>query len=150
MAGTAIEINVAQVAKLEAKLAKLANPDFPGLMDHLGAVVESQTRRRIEEDKAAPDGTPWKPWSDGYARTRHAGHSLLIGDNGLLDSIGYHVEGDRAVVGSNKVYAAIHQFGGADVGMNIPERPYLGISDSDESEIMDVVNDWLDQQLGLV
>lgn len=81
------------------------------LLDTLGAVVESQTRRRISDEKTAPDGQPWDGWSPGYAKTRHGNQSLLQGDGDLLDSIQYVVERNKVRIGSPLAYAAVHQEG---------------------------------------
>ena len=46
---------------------------------------------------------------------------------------------ESAIIGSNKVYAAIHQLGG-QTGKNkkvtIPARPYLKLTDDDFEEIL--------------
>jgi phage gpG-like protein len=43
--------------------------------------------------------------------------------------------------GTDKVYGATHQFG--DATRNITARPFLGVSDEDETAILDIVNEWL-------
>ncbi len=144
MAGVQIEVDVRGINRIRARIAKLGGLNTGALLNAIGAEVESQTRRRIEEEKADPDGVPWPDWSQAYARTRHAGHRLLEGEGDLLDSIQYTVTGDTVEVGSNLVYAAIHQFGGAEVGMNIPPRPFLGLSPVNEAELADVVEDFID------
>ncbi len=113
----------------------------------IGAEVESQTRRRIEEGGPDPDGTPWEEWSDAYAGTRHAGHSLLVGEGDLLDSIQFITRGAEVEVGTNLIYGAIHQFGGDEVGMNIPARPYLGLSPDNEADLLGVVEDFIEEAL---
>jgi len=148
VSGTSIIIEAQGMQRLQQRLNSLANPNRHALLELMGAEVESQTRRRIESEKSAPDGERWQAWSDGYAETRHSGQSLLSGEGDLLDSMTFDVSGNDVFVGSNKVYAAIHQFGGAEVGMNIPARPFLGLSDSNESELLGVVDGWLDQQMG--
>ncbi|WP_332832872.1 hypothetical protein [Escherichia coli] len=47
------------------------------LLESIGAVVESQTRRRIIDEKSSPGGERWPDWSDGYKKTRHGNQSLL-------------------------------------------------------------------------
>lgn len=51
-----------------------------------------------------------------------------------------------AVIGSNKVYAAIHQLGG-QAGKNkkttIPARPYLNLFENDYSDIFKLCNNYL-------
>lgn len=142
-----IQVDLGGIERLRERLERLAGLDMSGLLEAIGAEVESQTRRRIEEEKRGPDGTRWPAWSKGYAATRHKGHSLLIGEGNLLDSIQYVVSGDQVEVGTNLVYAAIHQFGGAEAGMNIPARPYLGLSDDNLDDLAAIVDDWADRQL---
>lgn len=81
------------------------------LLDALGGIVESQTRRRIADEKSAPDGSSWPAWSDAYSKTRHGNQSLLRGEGDLLDSIQYIVEKNQVRIGSPLPYAAVHQDG---------------------------------------
>jgi len=81
------------------------------LLDALGGIVESQTRRRIADEKSSPDGKPWAAWSSAYAKTRHGNQSLLQGDGDLLDSIQYVVAKDQVHIGSPLAYAHVPQDG---------------------------------------
>lgn len=81
------------------------------LLHSLGAVVESQTRRRISDEKTAPDGTPWRDWSSDYAGTRHGNQSLLESSGDLRDSIQFFVERNTVRIGSPLVYSRVHQEG---------------------------------------
>lgn len=141
-----VEIEVDARAALAA-LGRLAAADLKPLMEGIAAEVEGATKRRIEVGKRAPSGTPWAPWSEDYARTRHAGQSLLRGRGALMDSIVGRVVGDDTVlVGSNLRYAAIHQFGGL-AGMApgpaaIPARPYLGLSDEERGDLAAMAADF--------
>lgn len=126
--------------------------DLQPLFTDLAAVAESQTRRRIESERASPAGIRWKDWSPGYAKTRHGGQSLLQGRGDLLDSLTRFADRQGGGVGTNLKYARIHQFGG-QAGMRpgpaaIPARPYLGFSDDNLEEIRAVCNDYLDTLLG--
>ena len=53
---------------------------------------------------------------------------------------------ESAIIGSNKVYAAIHQLGG-QAGKNIkvtfPARPYLKLTDDDYQYILRTINNYL-------
>ncbi|HYH17504.1 MAG TPA: phage virion morphogenesis protein [Azospirillum sp.] len=118
--------------------------DLTPLLDALGGLVESQTRRRLSQDKEGPNGEPWPEWSEGYKATRRGGHHLLESTGTLIDSVHYMVRGDAVEVGSGMVYAAIHHFGGAEAGKpEIPARPWLGISRDDRHEIDEVLGDWI-------
>ncbi|OUS51464.1 phage virion morphogenesis protein [Shewanella sp. SACH] len=81
------------------------------LLDALGGIVESQTRRRIADEKSSPDGKPWAEWNSAYGKTRHGNQSLLQGGGDLLDSIQYVVEKNQVRIGSPLPYAAVHQDG---------------------------------------
>ncbi|HDP5072390.1 TPA: phage virion morphogenesis protein, partial [Escherichia coli] len=75
------------------------------LLESIGAVVESQTRRRIIDEKTSPGGERWPDWSDGYKKTRHGNQSLLRGEGHLLESIQYIVENRVVRIGSPLDYA---------------------------------------------
>ena len=151
MAGTHIQVDLKGLKRLQARIEKLGKPDRAKLLRGMGAEVESQTRRRLSEEKTDADGAPWKDWTPGYAKSRHSGHSLLEGEGDLIDSINSQVHGDTVEIGSNLVYAAIHQFGGAEAGMPfIPARPYLGLSSENMTDVLGVVEDFLDDHLGAV
>ena len=146
MAGTALEITVdsAELAALSRRLnlLSLTVSDRKGLLKAVGSELETQTRRRLSDEKEAPAGTPWPEWSDDYAATRHGGHSLLQSEGDLLDSITYEVSDDRVEVGTNLIYGAIHQFGGDEVGIPIPPRPYLGLSRDNRADLEAILEDW--------
>lgn len=118
------------------------------LVSAVAAEVETQTRRRIENEKTGPDGSKWPDWSPAtsklYAKLGKAGH-MLHRDGHLLDSIrAKAISDDKAEVSASASmkYAAIHQIGGlAGRGHNvrIPARPYFGISSENAADIEAVV-----------
>jgi len=150
MAGVAHRFEL-DTARAEIGLRALSGWQIEDLAYNIGALLESATKERIATEKAGPDGAPWAPWSDGYAGTRHGGQSLLVGAGHLLGSIANVSRGSEAIVGSNLVYAATHQFGASRGAFgtaarggpipwgDIPARPYLGISDEDRSDIMELI-----------
>ncbi len=147
MAGVTVSMQLDGVAALEQRLGLLARVDIDPLRDTIGATVESQTRRRLSEDKAAPDGTPWPDWSPDYAKTRRRGQSLLESDGDLVDSINFLVSGEDIHVGTPLVYGAIQHFGGEEVGIDIPAREYLGLSDDDMAELLDQTDAFISRVL---
>jgi phage virion morphogenesis protein len=73
----------------------------------------------------------------------------LIRTGRLKASIGWKVLGDTIAVGTNLVYAAIHQFGGrAGRGMKvrIPARPFLGLTEEDRREAEALLLEWLSRR----
>jgi phage virion morphogenesis protein len=143
MSGVVFEAEL-DLTPAQDRLARLSASDLDALTYEIGALIEDQTRRRIADEKVAPDGTPWAPWSERYEqslkrRNRRNPRSLLVGEGNLRDSIQNYTTGEAARVGTNLVYGAIHQFGGEAVGMPIPARPYLGLSNENAGEIEDLV-----------
>lgn len=150
MSGVGIQWQMVDLLALQLRIDAIAHMDTRGMMDAIGAEVATQTKRRIGEEKTSPDGQAWPQWSERYAATRHAGQSLLQSEGHLLDSITHVVElgGKDVDIGSNLVYARIHQFGGAKVGKpGLPARPYLGISAENRQDIHSVASHWLDAHL---
>ncbi len=108
-----VQVNGAQeLSRYQQLLETLSDPKHKvELLDALGGIVESQTRRRIADEKTSPDGSAWDDWSSSYAKTRHGNQSLLRGDGDLLDSIEYQVQRDQVRIGSPLAYAGVHQDG---------------------------------------
>lgn len=147
-----LQVDLSGVERLAKRLERLRHLDTRGLLDEIGAAVESQTRRRIAEEKESPEGQPWQAWSERYRLTRRGDKSLLMDEGELHDSITYALGlgGDFAEVGSNRVDAAIHQFGGQAGrrgSATIPARPYLGLSEGNLDDLARLVDDWADRQM---
>lgn len=152
---TDLIVSLGAVERLAGRIALLGDMDTRPLMDEIGELGESQTKRRIDEEKTAPDGSAWPAWSESYAATRHSGHSLLEADGNLLDSIDHVVgiNGDFVEWGSNLVYAGTHQNGldmsviGSRRRITVPARTFLGLSDENEEDLAALVDDFVDRQL---
>ncbi|MCY1368023.1 phage virion morphogenesis protein [compost metagenome] len=142
MTGAAVRVDLFNDPRLAGRLDKLAQLDIEQLLDGIGAEVESQTRRRIQVDKASPANEPWSDWSAEYATTRHSGQSLLQGEGHLANSITYNVDGNAVLVGSPLIYAATHQFGDADRG--IDQREFLGLEGQDYDDVVGLIEDYLE------
>lgn len=137
MSGVAAEIQLEGLPEVEARLRRMASWDRGEAMFAIGVLLENSAKERIDSEKTAPDGTAWAPWSARYDETRERRHSLLVGEGDLRDSIQAFASGAEVRVGSNLIYAATHQFGRDEV--NIPARPFLGISEDDRDDIRDVI-----------
>lgn len=145
MVGIVYRVETARIERAARALAGLLSSGE--IQGEISGILKSQTQRRLTETKIAPDGTPWPEWSEEYAQTRGAHHSLLEGDGDLVDSIMTFADRSAAGVGSPLVYAAIQQFGGEEVGMDIPARAYLGLSSEDAAEIEQIVADMIAEEL---
>ena len=94
----------------QQQLLQLAEPDFQQeLLENIGAIVESQTRQRIQEDKAGPDGKVWTEWLERYSRARNGGQSLLQ-SKGALKGSGQGFMIFRPLPGFRFLRKVIHNF----------------------------------------
>ena len=111
--GISVEvIGAEKLQQMRLAIEKLSDSSLQQeLLESIGAVVESQTRRRISDEKTSPAGERWEEWSEGYSKTRSGNQSLLQGNGDLLDSIQYIVERGRVRVGSPLIYSGVHQDG---------------------------------------
>lgn len=146
MSGALIEIRpeglFALNRRIDRLLAGLKNPQ--PLLWELAQAGEVQTQRRITEEQHGPNGEIWPQWSPRYALTRHRGQRLLDATGALISSITAFADRQTAGWGTNLKYAATHQFGrGA-----IPARPFLGVSDENAQEFLDITERWFDRLLG--
>lgn len=139
-----VTIESPELEQLRRRLERLAGAlgDTRPLLEALGAGVESQTRRRIAQEKESPAGKPWPEWSDLYGATRHAGQSLLQSEGDLLDSIQQALDGGEAAVGTPLVYGAAQQFGRDEI--DLPEREFLGISTANLTELDALLDGFVD------
>lgn len=128
--------------RIQAMLNALSDVDLAELADLVAREAETQTRRRITEEKTSPEGAAWPEWSEAYAKTRKSGQDLLQSEGLLLASIRGAGEGHAAVWGSNRVYAALQNFGGEAVGINVPAREFLGLSAENREDIEHLVEDF--------
>lgn len=78
---------------------------------HIGEAVKESTQQRFLSGGPAPDGTAWAPLSPATL-LRKRGKGILRESGQLMDTILWQLAGESVMVGTNKVYGAIHQFGG--------------------------------------
>lgn len=134
-----VEIDFKQVNRfMESFSAAHLGAKKHNLLDGLGALVLSQTQERIDTEKISPSG---KAWLENKRK-----NPTLHDSGSLRDSLSYVVGLGEVSVGSNLVYAAIHQYGGRagrGAGFEMPVRPYIGLSRQNKREIEDELNDWM-------
>jgi phage virion morphogenesis protein len=133
--------------------------DITPALGEIGEYLIKSTKERFGTG-TAPDGTPWAKNSD-LTLSRKEGTQPLIGETKRLSTeFSYFIGNNELTFGSPLEYAAIHQFG---VGQgesgrgsfktrkgsfpipwgDIPARPFIGISDSDQMEILDIISGYL-------
>ena len=126
------------------RLSRLSSVTGKPAMRQIARVVVEQTRERIQTEKRDPDGHDWDKWSLRYAATRGEHHSLLQDTNDLFRSIGSRVFDDRAIVGSDRRYARIHQEG----GKKMPRHSFLGLSRQNREDIEDTIERFIASAIG--
>ncbi len=141
-----VKIDNTNVIQAMERLAKAAVNPRPALLA-IGESLVVSTKKRFESS-TAPDGSRWTPNKPSTLK-RKKGNKPLIGKTRLLSQqISYALDGDGLRIGSPMAYAAMQQFGGKksrfpNLWGDIPARPFLGISDADETMILKTVNDYL-------
>lgn len=162
-----IRMDVSQVQSAFQRLAHAVSDTTP-IMRAIGTGLVANTQGRFDAE-VDPDGNAWAPLEPVYAAGKR-GPGILRESGmrgGLQGSITYRAGRDQVTVGTNKIYGAIHQFGGEILpkhgkflifslggrtvkarSVTIPARPYLGVSSEDREMIVDVVTGALDRAIG--
>lgn len=141
MSGLSIKIDSIQV---EAVLNELSGrmDDLTPVMQTIGEIIVEQVDTAFETG-VGPDGKAW-PES---GRALATGGQTLIDTAVLRNSINVLATENQVEVGTNVLYAAIHQLGGkAGRGKKtvIPSRPFLPDQDSlDWPEVNATLQDFL-------
>ncbi len=154
MSGFSVSVEAQDFDQAFLRLKPLFNFEPSELMSVIGALGESQTRRRIAEEKTSPSGEPWKSNAEG-------GSVLMETGQHLLASVAWTASAVEAEWGAAWEFAHVHQEGATIVPkdaarlafmaggkmrfakkVTIPARPFVGISSDNAAEIMDVVTDY--------
>ncbi len=146
-----------------------------GLQDAspLMRIIAGDLIDEVEENFAQQGRPKWLGFKYPPSKARGGSSAKLLQDSGqLASSIQSRSDAKSAAVGTNKEYAAIHQFGGKTKphvikprnkkalafngkvvkqvnhpGSNIPARPFLGITESGEQKILSHTNRYLQNLL---
>lgn len=155
-----IEINDEQIVLRLGQLA-FGMEDMTPAMQEIAEFLVVTTKERFPAG-IAPDGTPWAPKSqttlDTYARRGDRQDPRpLFGPSRALSSTIFGVSTpNTAEVGSALIYSAVMQFGAGQGAFgvngrggpipwgNIPARPFLGLSETDQVGILDITAEYLD------
>ena len=165
-----ISINDGEIRSgLEALNAAIGNTD-PALMQ-IGEYLVDSTKQRFQ-NTTAPDGSQWAANSDvtleqyvnrfktsftktgkrsKAGRERKANKKAGTGETKQLQrQIFYNVRSGELEVGSPMIYAGTfhfgakkHQYGKGAPWGDIPARPFLGISDEDERQVLAIIEEHL-------
>lgn len=157
MTGVSLEVEISDKAVQQAftRLITVMGDTTP-IMSAIGSGLVGSTHRRFVSQKS-PDGVAWEKLNPEYKKTKR--NSRILTESGRLrDSISHRAGRDQVTVGTNAVYAAVHQLGATikpksashlvfrlasgivlAKSVTIPARPYLGISDDDQVMISETV-----------
>ena len=103
----------------------------------VGSYIQHVAERNFESE-SGPDGGQWAPLAASTLNRRGSGARILRDRGHLYASLTYRADRNQVEVGTNRIYARIHQFGGqAGRGrkVTIPSRPYLGLNAGNRREI---------------
>ena len=182
-----IEVDDRSIQKLLKKLKHRLN-DMSPVMEEIGNIILDSVEENFEEGgRYSSPGSwrggskKWEPLSPSTIKQRRKegswpGQILVRNSAGLAASISVNAGREYVEVGTNKPYAAIHQFGGViperiikpqrakalkipvEKGyifrkktkipeVRIPARPFLVIQDEDIEEIREAILEYLTEEV---
>lgn len=155
-----IELKEQQIAEAFAMLERNLT-DMSELMNEVGDTLRISTKDRMAAG-ISPDGQPFAPRSPTtlaiyqHRQQKFGPHPLWM--NGHMRSQIDHSYGpDHAEIGSVAIQAALLQFGAPKGAFgkgktgrsnpwgNIPARPFLGVSQQDRSNLLEIMAEWLER-----
>ena len=149
--------------ELLKRLNRLSQLEIRGALNSIAEGLRTSTVERFTEEKS-PEGKKWKP----SIRAQEEGGKTLTKTSRLKTSIRSEVSDRGLALGTNDIRAATHQFGDertilaknkqyltfkiggqwknvTSVKVNIPARPFLGISKEDEQDIKDALEEIVEE-----
>jgi phage virion morphogenesis protein len=164
MSGVAISVTIsdAKVRRAFEQLERAMSGNTRPVMAAIGVELVGSTHMRFVT-QTDPEGQAWHTLNTTYAEGKR--NSRILTESGRLrDSINSQPTNDEVRVGTNTIYAAIHQFGGTIEPKNathlwfrmggnlikadsvtLPARPFMGISNEDETSVAEIVFDFVDR-----
>jgi len=142
-----IEIKI-EAEKLQKALEEVVakSLDRRPLMRKLAGIMHGAVKQNFEEE-GRPKWVPLSPKTIKAREKKGYWPGYILQQIGRLkSSISMYSDNDCAMVGTNVIYAAIHQFGGkAGRGrkVTIPARPFLKLTDEDLEKILQTVEEYL-------
>lgn len=141
--GVSFDVSISDGASAAVRALAERIRDLDPALDEIGASQVTEVQDRFEHARD-PKGKPWQPLSPITIAQRKAPSPKILRLTGnLYDSVTHQVLSKRGVrIGTNRRYARLHQLGGeTSRGVKIPARPFLGLSEAGEKEIIAILND---------
>lgn len=151
-------IDIKVTGRVPDKLNALARAgkNLKSAMRDIAQALEVGIGDAFSQEQDPVSGDPWAALSDNTKEARRKkrkwpGQKLVISAR-LLNSMTSAYYSDEAIAGTNLIYAPTHQFGAkaGEFGStrrgqpipfgDIPARPFLGMSDDTQEEILDIIN----------
>ncbi|MBC5745089.1 phage virion morphogenesis protein [Lachnospiraceae bacterium MD308] len=149
--------------QLLGRLKQLSSFDRAGVLNAIAEGLRTSTMERFSREQS-PEGVKWAP----SVRAGDSGGKTLTQTAALKNSIRAKSDDSGAAVGTNDIRAATHQFGDtrtiraknskyltfqiggkwvrkASVTIHIPARPFLGISQEDQEEIRELLEEAIEE-----
>lgn len=130
-----IRIDIEGLDAVERNLRRQMSIDKHRALDEIGQYFTSEIQQRFVRSEDH-EGRAWKQLKSRVGKP-------LVNTGILRSSITHRILNENTIeVGTNVVYAAIHNYGGyAGRGkrVKIPKREFIGISDTNEMEINEIV-----------
>lgn len=113
MAGARLEFDLDDVQARQELAGAAGLLEAPQrLLGDIGEYLQGAVQDRFSAQQG-PDGSPWTALTPRYKRRKKLNTDKILTLRGTLRStIRYQLEPDAVLVGSDRKYAAIHQFGG--------------------------------------
>ncbi|MCS4503887.1 phage virion morphogenesis protein [Arhodomonas aquaeolei] len=157
MAGVQVHVDDTEVRAALERLHRFAESPAAAMKD-AGEYMQRAVDDRFNAQQS-PDGQAWAP-NTPVTLLRKKNPRILHerAGSGLRGSIHYRASDTEMRQGTDRVYAAVHQFGaeqgafgttsrGAPIPWgDIPARPYLGFSADDSAEILQIMEDHIQQR----
>jgi phage virion morphogenesis protein len=128
--------------EFNGELRRLVDFNFTGLHKEIGEYLLETTKDRFK-DEESPDGEKWEE----SHRAKKKGGQTLTDKATLKNSITYKATSRKTDVGSNVIYAAVHQkgkkikFKSRNLTVKMPKRAFLGINSGDQAEVKEIIRD---------
>ncbi|HSA05668.1 MAG TPA: phage virion morphogenesis protein [Candidatus Gastranaerophilales bacterium] len=135
--------------KLLRALNQLAEKtsDLRPLMKNIAEILADSTEENFEQQGRPKWEGLKKPTIEYRTKKKYWPGKILQMRGELASSITSSYDENSAIIGTNKVYAAIHQLGGPagkNKSVDIPERPYLKIDDEENADILREIKNYLE------
>ncbi|MDO4720471.1 MAG: phage virion morphogenesis protein [Peptostreptococcaceae bacterium] len=150
------------IEELLSALQRLSALDRKRLNRVIAEALRESTIERFQNEED-PEGTSWQPSLRAQGQNGSAGKTLAKSGR-LKSSLSAHATDSGFAVGTNLIYAKIHQFGGViaaktrkgmlfKIGdrfvrvhsVRMPKRSYLGVSQEDRREVAMEIDEFMQE-----